>query len=185
MTQLGACLLLVAAAAVLLTGLRLAANAYNEPGRQIFRGLRKVLQGEIHAFVIDYGGGRGVGFNFNTMMMATTWDAGAWCLPYRVEELLGVELVVDDRVEGWAFAKGQLWAADADAAADKQVTLRHLFDDPHHPHFALELWSAARAADEAIPDARTAVDKGNRWLEGMAALMTTVRKRRFEIDQAA
>lgn len=186
MTQLGALLALAAAIAVLLTGLRLATNAYNETGRQILRGLRKVLKGPVEAFIIDYGHGCGVGFNFTSMMMAVAWDAGEWCRLYGVEELLGVELVVDGRVEGWAFAKGQLWAADEEKAGEEHVALRHLFDDPHNPDFVLELWNAGREEDdESIPDARTAVEKGNRWLEGMAALMATIRRRRHEIEQAA
>lgn len=185
MTHLAACLVFVAGAFVFLAGLRVAANAYNETGRQILRGLRKVLEGEVDAFVIDYGRSCGVGFNFTSMTVALAWDAGAWCMVYGVEEMLGVELMVDDRVEGWAYAEGQLWPADRQTRADRQVVLRHLFDDPHRPHFLLELWNAERDADDTIPDAATAVENGARWLEGMAALMTAVRRERLEIDEAA
>jgi hypothetical protein len=93
--------------------------------------------------------------------------------------------MVDGKVEGWSFAKGRLWAADEQITAEKQVTLRHLLNDPHHPDFMLELWSAAREQDDTIPDARTAIEKGNRWLEGMAALMATIQRRRIEMEEAA
>jgi hypothetical protein len=185
MTQLAPLLALIAAAAVLLAALRLVANAYNETGRQILRGLRKVLKGAVEAFIIDYGHGSGVGFNFTSMMMAVAWDAGEWCRVYSVDELLGVELMVDGRAEGWAFAKGRLWSADEQMSAERQVALRHVFDDPHHPDFMLELWSTEREQDDTIPDARTAIEKGNRWLEGMAALMATIQRRRIEIEEAA
>lgn len=186
MMHFGALIALLGAAGAVLTSVRLAGNAYNETGRQILRGLRKVLGGETDAFIIDYGRGCGVGFNFTSMMMALAWDAGEWCRIYRVDELLGVELVVDGQVVGWAFAKGQLWSADEQAPAEQQVMLRHMLDDPHHPHFMLELWSAAQEGDETIPDAATALEKGNRWLEGMAALMAAVRRREPpQIAQAA
>ena len=146
----------------------------------------KFHEGPVEAFIIDYGHGSGVGFNFTNMMMAVAWDAGQWCRLYSLDELLGVELVVDGRVEGWAFAKGQLWAADEEKPGEKHVALRHMFDDPHNPDFILELWNADREdEDETIPDSRTAVEKGNRWLEGMAALMATIRRRRIEMEEAA
>jgi hypothetical protein len=185
MAQLGAFLALACAAAVLLTGLRRVANAYNETGRKILRGLRKVLEGEVHAFLIDYGRGCGVGFNFTSMMMAVAWSAGEWCRIYRIDEMTGVELMVDDRRAGWAFADHSMRLVDGQTRAEGQVSLRHMFDDPHHPHFMLELWNVDQEEDETIPDAQTAVEQGNRWLEGMAALMAAARRGPLEIDETA
>jgi len=187
MAQLGALLALVGAAAiaVLVTSLRRAAKVYNETGRRILRGLRKVLEGDVEAFLIDYRRGCGVGFNFNNMMMAVAWDSGAWCRLYRIDELRGVELMADDRVAGWAVAGKPLRPAEAQAHADHQVTLRHLFDDPHHPQFMLELWHADGGEDETIPNAATALSEGNRWLEGMSALMAAVPRGPIEIDGPA
>lgn len=185
MAHPGALLALMGALAVLSIGARLTADAYNETGRQILRGLRKVLQGDLPAFIIDYGRGCGIGFNFASSMMAVAWDAGGWCRLYRIDELAGVELLVDGQVAGWAFADRQAWAADEGLAAEKHVVLRHMFDDPRHPQFMLELWNAEREADDAIPDVATAIEKGNDWLDGMAALMSTARRDRFVVDRAA
>lgn len=182
MAQLGALLALVCASAVLLTGLRRVAKAYNEPGRRILRGLRKVLEGDIHAFLIDYAHGCGVGFNFTSMMMAVAWSAGEWCRIYRIDEMTGVELMVDERRAGWAFADHSMRLVDGQTHAEGQVSLRHLFDDPHHPDFMLELWNVDQEEDETIPDAMTALEQGNRWLEGMAALMSAARRGALEIE---
>lgn len=185
MTNFGALFALVSLAAGAAFGVRLWAKAYNETGRRILRSLRKVLKGETDAFIIDYGRSCGVGFNFTSMTVAVAWDAGDWCLVYGIDELAGVELSVDHKVEGWAFSQGKPWAADPEQPVESRVVLRHLFDDPRHPDFVLELWSAEGERDDTIPDARTAIEKANAWLDGMAALMATVRRRRFEVDRAA
>jgi hypothetical protein len=49
----------------------------------------------------------------------------------------------------------------------------------------LELWNVERDGDETIPDASTAVEQGNRWLEGMAGLMTAARRGPLDIDKTA
>jgi hypothetical protein len=49
----------------------------------------------------------------------------------------------------------------------------------------LELWNVDQEEDETIPDAQTAVEQGNRWLEGMAALMAAARSGPLEIDETA
>jgi hypothetical protein len=185
MAHPGALFALMGAVAVLSIGVRLIADAYNETGRRILRGLRKVLGGDLQAFIIDYGRGCGIGFNFASCTIAAAWDVGAWCRLYRIDELAGVELLVDGQVAGWAFADRQAWTADEALPAEKHVVLRHMFDDPRHPQFMLELWSAERETDDAIPDVATAIEKGNSWLDGMAALMSTVRRDRFVFDKAA
>lgn len=163
MTQLGPFLVLIAVAAVALAALGGAVAWYNEEGRRIRRGLRRVLRGESHAEIIAHGRGRGAGFNFTSNTMAVAWDAGAWCLIYKMDELLGVELIVDGQVAARAYRGEPRRPLDVLGGADKQVALRLVFDDPQYADFLLELWSAARAARRG-PDAADAVDEGNRWL---------------------
>ncbi|CAN7360456.1 hypothetical protein LJR219_002098 [Phenylobacterium sp. LjRoot219] len=163
MTQLGPFLVLIGVAAVALASLGGAVAWYNEEARRIRRGLRRVLRGESHAEIIAYGRGRGAGFNFTSNTMAVAWDAGAWCLIYRMDELLGVELIVDNQVAARAFRGEPRRPLDVLDGAEKQVALRLVFDDPQYADFVLELWSAARASRRG-PDAATAVEEGNRWL---------------------
>src|SRR5438093_2677155 len=98
MTQLGPFAVLIGVIAVLLAALGAVVAWWNEEGRRIRRGLRKVLRGDTHALIIAPGKGRGAGFNFTSNMMAVAWDAGGWCLVYRIDEMLGAELVIDGQV---------------------------------------------------------------------------------------
>jgi len=163
MTQLGPFLVLIVVAAVALAALGGAVAWYNEEGRRIRRGLRRVLRGESHAEIIAHGRGRGAGFNFTSNTMAVAWDAGAWCLVYKMDELQGVELIVDGQVCARAYRGEPRRPLDMLGGAEKQVALRLVFDDPQYADFLLELWSAARPARRG-PDANDAVQEGNRWL---------------------
>jgi hypothetical protein len=165
MTQLGPFLVLIVVAAVALAALGAVVGWYNEEGRRIRRGLRKVLEGETHALIIAHGRGRGAGFNFTRNQMAVAWDSGEWCLIYRMEELLGVELIVDSQVAGRAFRGEPRRPLDVVGGAEQQVSLRMVFDDPQHADFILELWSASRAArGRPALNADEAVEEANRWL---------------------
>lgn len=164
MTQLGPFMVLIGLVAVALAALGAVVAWYNEESRRIRRGLRQVLKGDPHAVIVSHGRGRGAGFNFTSNTMAVAWDAGAWCLIYRVEELLGVELIVDGQVAGRAYRGEPRRPLDVLGGAERQVVLRLLFDDVQHADFPLELWSAARAKRRGAPDAQEAVEEGARWL---------------------
>jgi len=163
MSQIGPFLVLLVVAAVALAALGGAVAWYNEESRRIRRGLRRVLGGESHAEIIAHGRGRGAGFNFTSNTVAVAWDAGAWCLVYKMDELQGVELIVDGQVCARAHRGEARRPLDMLGGAEKQVSLRLVFDDPKYPDFALELWSAAQPSRRG-PDANDAVAEGNRWL---------------------
>lgn len=164
MTQLGPFLVLIGVAAVVLAALGGMVAWYNEEGRRIRRGLRRVLKGDTHALIIAQGRGRGAGFNFTSNKMAVAWDSGAWCLIYQIDELQGVELVVDGQVAARVYRGEARRPLDVLGGAENQVSLRLVFDDPQHADFILDLWSAYRAARRGEPTAADAVEEGNRWL---------------------
>ena len=123
-----------------------------------------MLKGPAEALVIAHGQGRGAAFNFAAGVMAVTWDAGAWCLIYRIDELLGLELVVDSRVVWRAVGGEQRIPLEAPPWARKQVALRLAFDDPKHAAFVLELWSASRRAHPSTPGAAQALEDALQWI---------------------
>jgi hypothetical protein len=182
MNQLGSFLVLIVVAAVTLAAVGAVVAWYNEEGRRIRRGLRKVLKGETHALIVAHGSGRGAGFNFTSNTMAVAWDAGEWCLIYRIEELVGVELIVDGQVAGRTFRGEPRRAVDAVGGAERQVSLRLVFDDPQHADFILELWNAARVLKHPVLQANEAVEEGNRWL---ARLESIFRRQRTPRPAAA
>jgi hypothetical protein len=138
--------------------------------RRIRRGLKAVLKGDTHGFLVALGRGRGVGFNFLRNQVAVVWDAGAWGLIYALDELMGAEVIVDNLVVGRVHRGEARRALDAFDAAER-VALRLVFDDPGSPDFVLDLWLPEDEGrrDELPPS--EAIAEANRWLARIEALL--------------
>lgn len=162
-------LLLLAGAA--LTALGGAALWWMEETRRLHRALRKVLEGEVEAVIVAAGRGRAAGFNFGSGQMAVAWDGGSWCLIYRIDELVGAELIVDGQIMARAFRDEPRRALDEIASQADQVLLRLVFDDARHPDFELELWRADQPARRGPESATKAVQAANRWLARAEAIL--------------
>src|SRR5690349_7032488 len=89
--------------------------------------------------LIARGRGTGIGFDLATGRVCVTWDKGAWRLDYHVDDLAGVELIVDRQVAARAFRGEARRPLDHLADPIERVRLRFVFDDPGHPDFALDL----------------------------------------------
>jgi hypothetical protein len=112
-----------------------------------------------------------MGFSFSAGLAAVAWDAGDWCLIYRIDELMGAELLVDGQVIGRVYRGEQRRAIDQVVNQAAQVTLRLVFDDPRHPDFELDLW---RTGDEQRRESRSpadAIQEANRWLARADAIV--------------
>ncbi|HWU80645.1 MAG TPA: hypothetical protein VN158_11320, partial [Caulobacter sp.] len=103
MSELARLLLFVAIAGSAVTFLGSLAIWYGDEDRRLRRALRNVLKSEPEGVVVARGRGRGAGFSFSTNLLAVAWDRGAWCLVYRLDELMGAELLVDGQVMGRVF----------------------------------------------------------------------------------
>jgi hypothetical protein len=138
--------------------------------RRVRRGLKAVLKGDTHGFLVALGRGRGVGFNFTRNQVAVVWDTGAWGLVYALDELMGAEVIVDNLVVGRVHRGETRRALDAFDAAER-VTLRLVFDDPGSPDFVLDLWLPEDEGrrDELPPS--EAIAEANRWLARVEALL--------------
>jgi hypothetical protein len=165
MSDLARLILLVILAGGGLTLLGAAATRYMEEPRRIRRALRRVLGAPPEAVLIAPGTGRGTGFSFSSGALATTWDTGAWCLVYGLDDLVGAELVVDGDVLGRVHRGEPRRALDRAPPNARRVTLRMLFDDPAHPDFDLDLWIADAPQRKGGPaTVAGAVQEANRWL---------------------
>jgi hypothetical protein len=138
--------------------------------RRVRRGLKAVLKGDTHGFLVALGRGRGVGFNFTRNQVAVVWDTGAWGLVYALDELMGAEVIVDNLVVGRVHRGEARRALDAFDAAER-VALRLVFDDPGSPDFVLDLWLPEDEGrrDELPPS--EAIAEANRWLARVEALL--------------
>lgn len=171
MSELARLLLFVAIAGSAVTFLGSLAIWYGDEDRRIRRALRHVLKSDPEGVVVARGRGRGAGFSFSTNLLAVAWDRGAWCLLYRLEELVGAELLVDGQVMGRVFRDEGRRAIDHVAPQAQTVTLRLIFDDPRHPDFALDLWAPG---DELRRESRSPAElmqEANRWLARCEAIV--------------
>lgn len=164
-------LLLLALAGTAVTFLGSAAIWFMDEERRLRRALRRVLKGAPESTVFARGRGRGAGFNFATGQAAVAWDTGAWCLIYRIDELMGAELIVDGQVVGRAFRGEARRAPDNVRGAVEQVTLRLIFDDPRHPDFDLDLWLPGDDIRRVPVTPAKAIQEGNRWLARAEAIL--------------
>jgi hypothetical protein len=171
MSELARLLLFVAIAGSAVTFLGSLAIWYGDEERRIRRALRNVLKSDPEGVIMARGRGRGAGFSFSTNLLAVAWDQGAWCLVYRLEELMGAELLVDGQVMGRVFRGEGRRAIDHVAPQAETVTLRLVFDDPRHPDFTLDLWSPG---DEQRRESRSPgelMQEANRWLARCEAIV--------------
>lgn len=171
MDEVGRLIVLMAIAGGAFTALGAAFVWFLEESRRIRRSLKKVLGAEPHALLIARGRGKGIGFDFAAGAVAVSWDAGGWCLLYRVDELMGAELVVDGQVAARTHRGEQRRALDQHGGAQDHVRLRFVFDDPTYPDFTLELWSSGDEGKRKAATASEALQEGNRWIARMESLL--------------
>jgi hypothetical protein len=164
MSELWRLLVLVTLSASAVTFVGSAAIWFMDEERRIRRALRHVLRGAPETVIVAKGRGRGAGFNFTTNQAAVAWDSGAWCLIYRIDELMGAELSVDGQVIGRVFRGEQRRAIDQIVQQAAQVTLKLIFDDPRHPDFELELWQEGDQQRRESRSPADAIQEANRWL---------------------
>lgn len=171
MNDLARLLLWIALAGTVVTLLGSAAIWFMDEERRIRRSLKRVLRTGPEALVIARGRGRGAGFCFSTGSMAVAWDNGAWCLVYKIEELVGAELIVDGQVLARAFRGEPRKAMDQVIAAIEKVTLRLVFDDPRFADFQLDLWLPGDDSGRRPAPSTDAVNEGARWITRVEAIL--------------
>ena len=171
MSETARLLLLLALAGSAVTFLGSAALWMMDPQRRLTRALRRVLQAWPEAIALSPGSGRGAGFSFESGLAAVCWDSGAWCLVYRIDELSGAELKVDGEVVGRIMRDEPRRAVDRISGALEHVTLRLLFDDPRHPDFEVDLWTAGDQLRRVAASPADAMVEANRWLARTEAIL--------------
>lgn len=164
MSELWRLLVLVTLSASAVTFAGSAAIWFMDEDRRIRRALRHVLRGAPETVIVARGRGRGAGFNFTSNQAAVAWDSGAWCLIYRIDELMGAELSVDGQVIGRVHRGEPRRAIDQVVQQAAQVNLKLIFDDPRHPDFELELWQDGDQQRRESRSPADAIQEANRWL---------------------
>ncbi len=172
MKEIPQLLLLVMFAAVAVTAAGSLVAWYMQEVHTLTRALKRVLGGRPDAMIIAHGRGRAAGFNFAEDTCAVAWDNGDWCLIYQIDELAGAEVSVDGIVVARVFRNEPRKALEQTLPNADRVTLRLIFDDPHHPDFDLDLWVAddeVRRRGELT--SMGAIKDANRWMARAEAIL--------------
>ena len=146
-----------------------AAIWFMDEDRRIRRAFRNVLK--LPADAVLSANGRGVGFNFARSLAAVAWDQGAWCLVYRIDELVGAELLVDGEVRARAYRGEGRRALERTTPGTGQVALRFIFDDARYPDFEVTLWQPGDEAKRSAPSPAEAIQEANRWIARVEAIL--------------
>ncbi len=139
--------------------------------RRIRRTLTQALGAPPQPLLIARGHGVGIGFDLSRNFVVVTWDRGGWRLTYRLDELMGVELIVDRQVAARAFRGEPRRALDQLTDAEERVRLRFVFDDPAHPDFEIDLWEPGDELRRGRLDAHDALHEANRWMARMDSIL--------------
>jgi hypothetical protein len=139
--------------------------------RRIQRTLTQGLGATPQPMLVARGRGAGVGFDLTRGLMVTTWNTGGWRLTYRVDELIGMELIVDRQVAARAFRGEARRPLEQLPDPRERVRLRLVFDDAVYPEFLLDLWLPGDEGRRGRMDAQEALAEANRWLARLEAIL--------------
>ena len=98
-------LLVIAALALTAVGALIARSL--DQGRRLTRYLRMALGAEPEGVMMDRGGGRAMAFNIDAGKIAVLWDQGKKGLVYKLDQLNGAEMMVDNIVLARCFRDRQ------------------------------------------------------------------------------
>lgn len=171
MDEVARLLTLLALAGGALTLLGAAVVWFLEEGRRIRRTLTQALGTTPQPLLIARGRGAGVGLDLAQGRLCVTWDKGGWRLDYTLDELIGVELIVDRQVAARAFRGEGRKPLDHLAVPQERVRLRFVFDDAAHPDFELDLWRPEDDGRRGRLGPEEALHEANRWMARMEALL--------------
>lgn len=142
-----------------------------DPRRRLLRYLRQALGETPEGVLTDRGGGRALAFNLDAGKIAVLWDGGRKGLVYRLDQLMGAEMTVDNGVVARCFRDRPVMPLDSLPEDVHRALLRLVFDNPRDPDFELELWPALHGRTHEHADPADALKAGRRWLTGAESLM--------------
>jgi hypothetical protein len=164
-------ILLLALAGAAVTFIGSAAAWWMEDHRRLGRLVRKVLGGKPDGVIVAPGREAAAGFRLTSNQVVVMRRGGANTLLYRLQALLGAELIVDDVVVARAMRDEPRRVLDQVNNEARHVTLRLLFDDPRHPDFSLDLWLPRDAQRRNARTPAAAIREARGWLTRAEAIL--------------
>ena len=90
---------------------------------------------------------------------------------YAINDLIGIEVFVNDRVVARVLRHGPHKMLDDIAPEVHRVTIRLIFDDPSHPDYELVLWDPHDALTPRAEGPRAAMETARKWFYHVEAII--------------
>ena len=90
---------------------------------------------------------------------------------YTVNDLVGIEVFVNDKVVARVLRSGPHKMFDDIAPEVHRVTIRLVFDDPSHPYYELVLWDPHDALTARAEGPRAAMETARKWFYHVEAII--------------
>lgn len=163
--------LLLVIAGLALTVVGVLTARWFDPRRKLAHYLQMALSATPEGVMMDRGVGRAIAFNLNAGKIAVLWDEGRQGLVYRLDQLMGAEMMVDHQVLARCFRDRPAKPLDEIPQGLHHGVLRLVFDNPRDPEFELELWPALHGRSHEYRSPAEAIQAGRRWLTALEAIL--------------
>ncbi|QUD88385.1 hypothetical protein [Phenylobacterium montanum] len=155
----------------------------DEP-RRLTRIAWRVLGGQPDGLIIAQGRDCAAAFRVAADQILVMRDGGANALLYRLNALIGAELLVDDQVVARVARGEPRRTMDRSPKDAQQVVLSLLFDDPRHPEFVLDLWLPMDEFRRSARPPETMIKEARAWLGRAEAIMRRAQSRQMKVSDA-
>ncbi len=163
--------LLLVIAALALTAVGALVARWLDPQRRLMRYLRQALGAAPAGVMLGPGAGRALAFNLEAGKIAVLWDKGAKGYVYKLDQLMGGEMMVDNAVLVRAFRGEPRLPLDEIPLGAHRAVLRLVFDNARDPDYELELWPAYNGRGHEHLTPMEAIQAGRRWLTGLESIL--------------
>ncbi len=163
--------LLLVIAALALTAVGALIARWLDPARRLTRYLRTALEAAPEGVMMDRGGGKAMAFNIDAGKIAVLWDKGRKGYVYKLEQLVGAEMMVDNLVLARCFRDRPIVPLDEIPMSAHRGVMRVVFHNPRDPEYELEIWPAMNGRGHEYASPADAVQAGRKWLTRLEALL--------------
>ncbi len=164
-------ILLLVIAGLVLTAVGAFIARWLDPQRRLMRYLRQALQAQPEGVLMARGLGRALAFNLEAGKIVLLWNKGLKGYVYKLDQLMGGEMMVDNAVLVRAYRNEPRVPLDEIPMGAHRAVLRLVFDNPRDPEFELELWPAYNGRGHEYQTPADAIQAGRRWLTGLESIL--------------
>jgi hypothetical protein len=142
-----------------------------EESRRLKRLVKRTLGGDCDAAVVARGRNAAAGFRIGTDQFLVMSKGGAEARLYKLDQVQGAELLVDDAVVARVYRNEPRRALDKLEEAPQEIVLRLIFDDARAPDFDLELWRIEDLESRHALTPKAVLQEARSWLSRVESLL--------------